>query len=245
MNLPATRYFPLSQLNDTSKRQLEVAKSDITESLSAGHLSSIVNAFWNNTLVCENGMIFIRISGLSTILRTGGSGAERPLIYSGVRGILPPAEILEFEGREYISGPQLLSLLEYRRYGKRGVSAQYLRYAFDVYTAITRSGSVRDIQDVFLDRVSRDRHLLKKARVEQFEVTNCELSGIRFESIDKVEFSHIDSVSAFPQRALDISNGLIVMKDIHRDITTRGIQDYEGMYAYCLEKGYSLRWASV
>ncbi len=56
------------------------------------------------------------------------------------------------------------------------------------------------------------------------------------------EFSHIRSVSLFPQFASLIENGLIVNKKTHEEITKYNINDEHELYNLCELKGWSLEW---
>lgn len=79
-------YYLQENFNNLSNLlEIELGKSlsVIEQKLSKGHLTSIVNSFLANTMIFENGMVFVKIKGLSNILRTGSFGLERPLIYMG------------------------------------------------------------------------------------------------------------------------------------------------------------------
>ena len=46
-----------------------------------------------------------------------------------------------------------------------------------------------------------------------------------------------------PDRALSVDNGVIILKEIHAELTRMQALTFEEMYEYCQEMGYSLRWA--
>jgi len=96
---PAVIYYPLQDIS--TKNELEIISTLAKDSLDKGHIASIINAFYINTRICRNGIPYIRAKGLASILRTGNSGAERPLIYQGIPGVLAPSAIIEIDG-EYI-----------------------------------------------------------------------------------------------------------------------------------------------
>lgn len=241
VNLPSIVYH---QLNDLVERQeLNHIASIATNALNQGHVTGIVNAFFINTKICVNGVPYIKISGLSTILRTGNSGAERPLIYQGMSGILSAAEIIEIESEEHISGPTLRAILDARISFTDGRTKQYLQVAMNAYERIINLSQVRDLKEVFLDDIRNNRPLLKSQRIAEHNITRCEFSNQPFTNRSDVEFAHIESVVTQPLRALDINNGVIILKSIHRQLTSIGIHDYEGMYNFCLDKNYSTAWA--
>ncbi|MEZ8619154.1 hypothetical protein AB6D33_25245 [Vibrio splendidus] len=73
--------------------------------------------------------------------------------------------------------------------------------------------------------------------------TYCEFTGTYFSDSSDVEFAHIDSVATAPLRANDIHNGVIILKEIHTELTKRFIHDFEGMYDFCKDMGYYTDWA--
>ncbi|WP_434034834.1 hypothetical protein [Cupriavidus sp. a3] len=238
---PSVLYHSLSGM--VSKLELEVALSAASASLDLGHVNSIVNAFFKNTKICVTGVPYIKIQGLSSILRTGSSGAERPLVYQGLAGIVSPAEIVNIDGFEHISGPTLVGLIHARIHFKSGATKQYLNIALDLYTRIINLAAVRDLKDVFLGEIDNNRPYLKSERITRYGISCCELSGSSFDHPNQVEFSHIESVVVNPMKALDVDNGLIVLKGIHLELTRKQIHTYEQLYDFCAENGYSTNWA--
>ncbi|SDS57844.1 hypothetical protein SAMN05216271_2230 [Halopseudomonas sabulinigri] len=240
-NLPAVVYHPLSEL--TEQNELDLVLNAASEVLNAGHITAIVNAFFVNTKICVNGIPYLKVSGLSTILRTGNSGAERPLIYQGIPGIISASEIVEIDGVEHISGPTLRGLIDTRISLTAGRTRQYLMIAMQSYERILNLSQVRDLKDLFLEDIRNNRPLLKTQRIAEYNITSCEFTGIPFNNRAEVEFAHIESVVTNPMLALDINNGVIIQREIHQELTRRGIHGYEGMYKYCQEHSYSTRWA--
>ncbi|GBC62612.1 hypothetical protein DENIS_3584 [Desulfonema ishimotonii] len=240
-NLPSVIYHQLSDLID--RPELDHIANAATIALNQGHMTGIVNAFFVNTKICVNGVPYIKISGLSNILRTGNSGAERPLIYQGMPGILSPSEIIEINGKEHISGPTLRAIIDARIAFAGGRTKLYLQVAMQAYERIINLSQVRDLKEVFLDDIRNNRPLLKSQRIAEYNITQCEFSGATFTGKSEVEFAHIESVVTQPMRALDINNGVIILKNIHRELTNQGIHDFGGMYNFCKNNGYSTRWA--
>lgn len=179
--LPAVIYHPLQDIS--TKNELEVISTLAQSSLDKGHISSIVNAFYLNTRICRNGIPYIRAKGVASILRTGNSGAERPLIYQGISGVLAPSAIVEIDGEDYISGPSLLALISTRISMKSGITKEYLSIAFNL------------------------------------------------------------SVVTNPFKALDLNNGVIILKSIHANLTRQNIHTFEQLYRFCKDNHYSLDWA--
>jgi hypothetical protein len=241
-NLPAVIYHPLSQL--VERAELEVALRAAAKSLHQGHISAIVNAFYANTQVSASGISYIKIRGVAPILRTGNSGAERPLIYRGIPGVIGSAEVIEIAGEEYISGPCLAGLLSARISLSDTKTRLYLEIAMGMYAKIANSPAVRDLRDLFLSNIEENRSRLKNTRISHYNITHCEFTMQPFSDPSSVEFAHIESVVSNPFKALDIDNGVIILKNIHRSLTRLGIHDFDGMYQYCIDHNLSTVWAS-
>lgn len=240
-NLPSIIYHPLNEI--TQLNELELIIIATFQALNSGHISAIVNAFFVNTKICVNGIPYIKVSGLSAILRTGNSGAERPLIYQGIPGIISAAEIVEINGVEHISGPTLRGLIDTRIAQTTGRTKQYLLAAMQSYERILSLSQVRDLKEIFLDDIRNNRPLLKSQRIAELNIICCEFTGTPINNHQDVEFAHIESVVTNPLLALNIKNGVIILKRIHQELTRRGIHGFAGMYEYCQSNGYSTAWA--
>ncbi|HAT8521893.1 TPA: hypothetical protein I7190_27205 [Vibrio vulnificus] len=240
-NLPTVIYHSLDKL--AKRDELNQVLSAASQALDSGHITAIVSAFFVNTKVCVNGIPYIKIGGLSSILRTGNSGAERPLIYQGIPGVLGAAEIVEIDGVEHISGPSLRALIDTRIAFTTGRTRQYLSIAMSSYERIINLAEVRNLKELFLDDIQNKRPLLKTQRIAEFNISCCEFTGQQFLNNQSVEFAHIQSVALNPMLALDINNGVIILKEIHRELTRLGIHDFVGMYQFCQNNGYSTTWS--
>lgn len=240
-NLPSVIYHPLNEL--AQRNELGLVISATFQALNSGHVSSIVNAFFVNTKICVNGIPYIKVGGLSAILRTGSSGAERPLIYQGIPGVISAAEIIEINGIEHISGPTLRALIDTRIALTTGRTKQYLLVAMQSYERILNLSQVSGLKEIFLDDIRNNRPLLKTQRIAEFNISSCEFTGVQIFNRQDVEFAHIESVVTNPLLALDVRNGVIILKRIHQELTRAGIHGFAGMYQYCQSNGYSTTWA--
>jgi hypothetical protein len=235
------KHFTLPELMEIDK--LSNMVDSIFSVLDKKNIAQIINAFYFTSLVTEEGKIYVQIKNISKILRTGNSKAERPLIYRGKKDFLSPAQIITYEGHEYISGPSLAALLDYRISTSKGKTKVYLKLSKNIFNNLNDCTSVNDLREMFLHNVEENRKNLKKERIKLKGITKCELSGREFDSENDVEFSHIDSVAVAPEKALNVENGLIVLKTIHKDITKNGINDFKELYVYCINNDYSTDWA--
>jgi hypothetical protein len=240
--LPAVNYHSLVEI--IQKDELKAALGVTTQELSRGHITAIVNAFFKNTQISTAGIPYIMVKGIAPILRTTNSGAERSLIYRGINGLAAASEVIEINGSDYISGPSLAMLLQARILLSDTRTRLYLDIAMELYDKIVRHRGVRDMRDLYLSNIENKRPFLKMERISRFGITKCEFSGVAFTSVDKVEFAHIESVVTAPFRALDVTNGVIILKTIHTEMTNQRIHDYEEMYSFCQKNNYSTEWAA-
>lgn len=242
MNNLTVRYYDLSDLSDPFSID-DISNATITQ-LDRGNVESIAKALYVNTKICVNGVPFIKVKGIADIIRTNNSGLERALIYQGLPGFLPRSEIVSIDGLDHISGHSLVAILDSRISTRTGKTKQYLNIALNLYRRILDSGAVRDLKEMFLEEIESKRSTLKSDRIRTYNIKKCEFTGNIITDYSKVQFAHIDSVVYNPSRALDINNGVIILREIHSDMTRRGINTYEETYSYCEENGYNLDWAN-
>lgn len=237
----ALRYVELSELSD--RYAISEITNSVREQLDQGNIKSIIDAFYVNTKICSNGVPFIKVQGIADIIRTGNSGLERALIYDGIAGFLPRSEIVSIDGYDHISGHSLCAILDSRIASRTGKTKEYLRIAWDLYYKILNSPSVRDLKDMFIEEIEKNRSSLKRERIKVKNITHCEFTGERITDYSKVQFAHLDSVVYNPYRALDIDNGVIIFTYIHAEMTRLGIHTYEQTYEYCEDNNYLTDWA--
>lgn len=83
---------------------------------------------------------------------------------------------------------------------------------------------------------------LKAKRKKLYKIKIDELTGKKLER--DADFSHIRSKASYPKLALNIENGLLVNKDIHKIITDENVEDEDQLEALCIREGWSLDWKS-
>ncbi|RBB33555.1 hypothetical protein DPV79_34400 [Burkholderia reimsis] len=237
----SVRYYDLNALSDPFIIN-EISQATIDQ-LDRGNVEVIANALYANTKICVNGIPYIKVNGIASIIRTGNSGLERALVYQGIPGLLPKSEVVSIDGYDHISGPSLAAILDARIATRSGKTRQYLTIALNLYRQILLAPGVRDLKEIFFEEINARRSDLKKERIGAFGIAHCEFTGARIEDFSKVEFSHIDSVVYNPSRALDITNGVIILGSIHADMTRQGIHTFEEVYQYCVSRNYSTAWA--
>jgi len=231
-------YYTLQEMCE--RNELDYVCGRVYELLSENHLQAIKNSFMNNTKIAANGIVYLRIKGLANILRTG---AANYFVYQGIDGIMGGAEIISIDGEEYISGPALAGLLDYRISTTIGKTKKYLIYSREIYEIIRELNNVNMVREIFLRDIEDKRKELKKARIKTYNISACEFSGTSFKKKSEVQFAHIESVITKPHLAVDINNGVIILNAIHAELTKMQIHDYRGMFEYCQKNGYSTDWA--
>jgi hypothetical protein len=242
------RYNTLSAFDITSKelhKQHELAEV-ILDELDTRTLTTIRNAFMETFFISTAGEIFISLDKLMHLLRTSNSGAEKSMVRYGLGRQVSPSATHNINGVTCISVFDFKNLLDakYHFASLKGYrQSQYLRYVSQLLNYLLEHKTIREHANLFLERVENYRPQLKSDKIDQFNIQHCEFTNTRFADKSKVEFAHINSVITNPHQAIDINNGVIILKEIHRDMTQKHIHTFEGMYEYCLENGYITDWA--
>ena len=100
-----------------------------------------------------------------------------------------------------------------------------------------------ELRESYYLEIEQNRNRLKKERIRRYNITCCEFTGKRFRKLDEVEFAHIEGVVVCPDKALSIDNGVIILKEIHAELTRMQALTFEDMYRYCQKMRYSLESA--
>ncbi|MNR27656.1 hypothetical protein D3C85_1449370 [compost metagenome] len=115
----------------------------------------------------------------------------------------------------------------------------YIRYSELFYKAIRDCSRARELRAEFYEHLNRSIGRLKQQRLG----VSCldELTG-EFLDIPSCEFSHIRSVSLYPELAGLVENGLLVNKATHREITRNSINDERELLQLCQLNGWNTNW---
>lgn len=187
--------------------------------------------------------LYIKISELSNLLRTGNSGADNYMWQYGISGYSSPSIPHTLGNDICITGPDFFGLLDARIQLTVGRINIYLKYVRALYLAITVLPIFNDLRSAFVGDIDNQRSQLKEQRISKYDIRQCEFTGRTFNSSSEVQFAHVDSVATSPLQALNINNGVIIFKCIHAELTKLGIHDFAGMYDYCQRNSYSTVWA--
>lgn len=240
----STSVYSLADLDISLRAKITALSRLAIDRLYASTLTSIINAFEKATLININGAIFINVSYLHTLLRTS-PGAANIIWQDGIDGYASGRQSVTFGETLYITGPDFIGLLDARIQNSIGDSKLYLQYIQEAYYTISNDNQIQDVRVSFIHTIEKMRTKMKEKRIREKNITHCEFTGKEITSRSIVEFAHIQSVATSPQKALDVNNGVIILKEIHRMLTNLEIHDFSGMYNFCLANKYNLSWAET
>ena len=247
-NPPEIRYQRLDSLGITSEELHEQQRlaSALIDSLDKGTLTSIRNAFLDSIITSNAGELFINIDKINILLRTGNSGGELSMIRNGYGRLVSPTRSHTINGTKSISGFDFKALIEARMHISSSRNQRqnlYLRYVHQLVEYLIYHPTLRDYHNLYADEVERYRPRLKQQRIQLYRITHCEFTGKYISNNVDVEFAHIDSVVTTPHKAINVDNGVIILKSIHSDMTRRHIHTFEDMLDYCIDNNYNTLWA--
>lgn len=241
-NSLSTNVYSLHDLQATlTDGDIELHESVFIQ-LDRNTITSIINAI-NRSVVHSYGIIYIDMSSLHTLLRTNGRGSANYYVNRGIEYISSPVRMINHNDRMYITGPDFLSLVQARITYSSGRQKIYLKLIRSLFIKLSDHANIEQLVDLRRERIDLERNRLKHQRIDIGRITQCEFTGIVFTSRNQVDFAHIESVDTNPFRSLDVNNGVIILKEIHRELTNLGIQDFAGMLQFCENNSYSIQWA--
>ncbi len=243
-HLPSTNVYSISDLNINIDKNTVGLSNFIINRLYARTLNGIISALNSGVIVNSNGAIFINVSVLHTLLRTN-PGAANTIWQDGIPGYVSGVDGRTIEGNIYISGSDFVGLLDARRQTSIGQSKLYLQFIQAAYNTISDHPQIIDVRSAFIKTIDNMRSTLKSKKIQEKNITCCEFTGIKFNDTNQVEFAHINSIITDPENALNINNGVIIMKQIHAMLTKQQIQTFAGMYEFCQRNNYFTDWAEA
>ncbi|MEO3133782.1 hypothetical protein ABHC40_06240 [Turicibacter sanguinis] len=197
--------------------------------------TEISNAWKNSVLIDGKGWIWVKKEKLHSILRTTKDNINFIVMK------MPDEYKRTYDGKLYIRGfkvmEQIIKSEEENGTGTKGIN---LKASKQYYEQIHMCDTVKMLRLDYDNQLKSDRSKLKKKRRSTYKITHDELTGEKLKT--NYEFSHIRSYSMFREIANNIDNGLLVNKDIHRQITERGINNEDQLLKFCEEHGYKTDW---
>lgn len=199
---------------------------------------SIGNAWENFTVLDNYGRVWIISEKVHILLRTNRDNAK--YIIGGV----PDDDKYRDGEKLYIRGSTIYQILDYNIQNARSLQREnYIRFSELFYRAIRDCSRARELRAEFYEHLRVTVGYLKQKRINQLEIKNDELTGEPIE-LKTCEFSHICSVSLFPELAGLLENGLILNKETHDKITQYRINDEKELLQLCEVEGWSKEWYS-
>ena len=196
-----------------------------------------IKSIWNvvgNGIVDSKGFIWFDCSKLHTILRVKTKNDAAYILEK-----IDNKYKVDYNSRTYVRWSSLLWIV-----GKRieeNPKNEYLKLILSILDEISNSNDVKVLQDKAKELQQKNIKKLKKQRIKEFKIVKDELTN---EKLDKksAEFSHIRSVTMYPEFSEFIWNGLIVNKKTHNIITSETVNDEEQLYSLCFRLGWNIQW---
>lgn len=210
--------------------------TSIDKYLNENTKAAIRNA-WDKHSVLDNfGRVWIQAGCVHTLLRTSKANAN--YLIGGVVDYDKYRNGTEL----YIRGTAICQLLDFNIQNARSLQREnYIRFSELFYKAIRDCSRARELRAEFYEHLQRIIGRLKQGRIIALGICHDELTNEPL-SLQTCEFSHIRSVSLFPELAGLTKNGLIVNKNTHAQITENTINDEEELLQLCKINGWNTKW---
>lgn len=203
------------------------------EELDKRTIKSISNAVGNG-IVDSKGFIWFDCSKLHTILRVKTKNDAAYILEK-----IDNKYKVDYNSRTYVRWSSLLWIV-----GKRieeNPKNEYLKLILSILDEISNSNDVKVLQDKAKELQQKNIKKLKKQRIKEFKIVKDELTNEKLDG-ESAEFSHIRSVTMYPEFSEFIWNGLIVNKKTHNIITSETVNDEEQLYSLCFRLGWNIQW---
>ena len=203
------------------------------EELDKRTIKSISNAVGNG-IVDSKGFIWFDCSKLHTILRVKTKNDAAYILEK-----IDNKYKVDYNSRTYVRWSSLLWIV-----GKRieeNPKNEYLKLILSILDEISNSNDVKVLQDKAKELQQKNIKKLKKQRIKEFKIVKDELTNEKLDG-ESAEFSHIRSVTMYPEFSEFIWNGLIVNKKTHNIITSEIVNDEEQLYSLCFRLGWNIQW---
>ena len=203
------------------------------EELNRRTIKGISNAVGNG-IVDSKGFIWFDCSKLHTILRVKTKNDAAYILEK-----IDNKYKVDYNSRTYVRWSSLLWIV-----GKRieeNPKNEYLKLILSILDEISNSNDVKVLQDKAKELQQKNIKKLKKQRIKEFKIVKDELTNEKLDG-ESAEFSHIRSVTMYPEFSEFIWNGLIVNKETHNIITSETVNDEEELYSLCFRKGWNIQW---
>lgn len=199
--------------------------------------SEIRNAWNKGAYFDQMGRLWIHEYYLAQILRTTRANVKYELLG------LDNEKKYRIENNEIlVRGDAVHQMIDYKLQNAGYIRREhYLRLSEMYYLAARDSDYIRNIRYEHYENIRENRKNMKTSRLSYIDHNFDELTGQLLDRRSS-EFSHIRSVSIYPELALYLENGLLVNKDTHTIITNNSINDEDELYRLCVELNWSCDW---
>lgn len=198
-------------------------------------VKSIINAWNVNTQIDMYGRPWLNLEALHIVLRTTKPNAA--YLAAGLED-----NLRYFDGNStYIKGEGVCYLLDSMITNARSLLREnYVKYSQLLYIAIRDCSRARELRAEHYESTKKILKNLKTNRL-RLSIEYDELTGNPLNKLS-CEFSHIRSVSLYPDFSAYVENGLLVNKDVHNIITSSNIFDENQLLNLCNENGWRTSW---
>lgn len=196
-------------------------------------VKKIYNAIGSG-IVDNKGFIWFDCSKLHTIIRVK-TKSDAAYILEGINSKYKA----NYNSKTYVIWSSLVSIIAKRI--EANPKNEYLKLIFSILEEINESNDSKVLQTKAKELQEKNIKKLKKQRINRFKIVKNELTNRK---LDKklAEFSHIRSVSMYPEFSECIWNGFIVNKETHNLITSQCINDEDQLYSLCFKNGWNIDW---
>lgn len=214
-------------------------KDKLPAQLHQGSAQGTLNAWIEGSLVDGIGQVWIRIDLLPKIWRTDFSTV------SFLVGRIRTYDKETFNGYKYVKYSAVIYRLnEIIQSPIPHKRREYLRVSESIGQSVRDSTAVEVIRLRYYEFINETKKKLKKQRIKSYKIEHDELTGLLLD-INSSEFHHIRRQSIAPSLISFIWNGLVINKETHKMITTKGISDEYDLKQLCLEMNWSLAWFEI
>lgn len=206
------------------------------DKLTQSTVNSIVNAWDNHTVLDDYGRPWINSDGIHTVLRTNKDNAAYLV------GGLANDQKYQDGCNLFVRGEAVCYLLDSTILNARSMLREnYVKYSQLLYIAIRDCSRARELRGEHYEYIKKQIKTLKRKRINEYQIDFDELTNELLQGAT-AEFSHIRSVSIFPEWASHMNNGLIVNKNTHKVITQNGVNDENELLSLCELQDWDTSW---
>lgn len=196
-----------------------------------------INNAIEHGIIDNQGHIWICCSKLHVILRVKTKVDAQYLLES-----ISKKYKANYGGNIYVRWASLISIISRRI--EDNPSNKYLPLVFEILKEINECNDVKILR--LEAKTLREKNLkrLKWQRIKNYNLINDELTGETLNKA-KAQFSHIRSVTMYPEISEMLWNGLVINIGTHATITELSINDENQLYELCYNKGWNLGWYDI